>query len=217
MRRAQTVALALIVVAMTAIVSGDQIRIPRLPRSIPTEIPRIDRLPSIDDLLGRDPLTTSLADAVTEVAFLDRFDPEKGSPLLEMPMGLDDGVTLVPGLWDAHVQSYCLKAGTFGPSRGDGYLWAPFKGPKADVINAILNKSALNPKLPQRDIQILLWGIIARTRVSQLPAGARQAAQTLLSESQIASIDGSALDAIPNEWISKITGPLNSVVRRALE
>ena len=202
---------------MTAMVSGDQIRIPRLPRSIPTEIPRIERLPSIDDLLGRDPLTTSLADAVTEVAFLDRFDPENGSPLLELPMGLDDGVTLVPGLWDAHVQSYCLKAGTFGPSRGDGYLWAPFKGPKADVINAILSKSALNPNLPQRDIQVLLWGIIARTRVSQLPAGSREAARVLLSESQIASIDGSALDVIPDDWIRKITGPLDSVVRRAVE
>jgi hypothetical protein len=217
MLRVLTAALALIVVAMTTMVSGDQIRIPRLPRSIPTEIPRIDRLPSIDDLLGRDPLTTSLDDAVTEVAFLDRFDPPKGSPLLELPMGLDDGVTLVPGLWDAHVQSYCLKAGTFGPSRGDGYLWAPFKGPKADVINAILNKSAFNESIPQHDIQVLLWGIIARTRVGQLPEGPRRAAQTLLSESQIASIDGSALDVIPDDWIRKITGPLNSVVRRALE
>lgn len=217
MRRFHSAVLVAIVLATTAILSGDQIRIPRLPRSIPTEIPRLDRLPSLDDLLGRQPLTSSLEDAVTEVPFLDRFNPENGSPLLELPMGLDDGVTLVPGLWDAQVQSYCLKAGTYGPTRGDGYLWAPFKGPKADVINAILTKSAYHADLPQRDVQVLLWGIIARTRVSQLPEGARRAAQTLLSDSQLSSIDGSALDVIPDEWIRKITGPLDSVVRRALE
>lgn len=217
MRSVRLTVFAVVVITLTTVVSGDQIRLPRLPRSLPTEIPRFDRLPSIDDLLNREPLTTSLADAVTEVAFLDRFDPQKGSPLLELPMGLDEGVTLVPGLWDAHVQSYCLKAGTFGPSRGDGYVWAPFKGPKADVINAILTKSALHPTLNQHDIQILLWGIIARTRVSQMPEGARRAAQTLLTDAQIASIDGTALDVIPDEWIRKITGPLDSVVRRAME
>src|SRR5690349_11638771 len=124
MRRRRNVVLAGVVflVSSTLFASDTQIRIPRLPRSIPTEIPRLDRLPSIDDLLNRQPLTSSLADAVTEVALLDRFNPEHGSPLLELPMGLDDGVTLVPGLWDAQLQSYCLKAGTFGPTRGDGYL-----------------------------------------------------------------------------------------------
>ena len=217
MRRVQTAVLALVVLLSTAFVFGDQIRLPRLPRSIPKELPRLDRLPSIDDLLNRQPLTSSLADAVTEVAFLDRFDPESGSPLLELPMGLDDGVTLVPGLWDAHLQSYCLKAGTYGPTRGDGYLWAPLKGPKADIVTAILTKSAQHPALPQRDVQVLLWGILARTRVSQLAEGPRRVAETLLSESQIAAIDGSALDVIPDEWIRKITGPLDAIVRRALE
>ena len=217
MRRLYSAVVVAVMLATTAIVSGDQIRLPRLPRSIPTEIPRLDRLPSLDDLLGRQPLTSSLDDAVTEVPLLDRFNPEHGSPLLELPMGLDDGVTLVPGLWDARVQSYCLKAGTYGPTRGDGYVWAPFKGPKADVINAILTKSAYHADLPQRDVQVLLWGIIARTRVSQLPEGAKRAAQTLLSDSQIGSIDGSALDVIPDEWIRKVTGPLDGVVRRALE
>src|SRR4051812_13388807 len=114
MRRIRIAALALVLAATaTTFAFDDQIRIPRLPRSIPTEIPRLDRLPSIDDLLNRQPITSSLSDAITEVALLDRFDPEHGSPLLELPMGLDDGVTLVPGLWDARLQSYCLKAGTY--------------------------------------------------------------------------------------------------------
>lgn len=216
-RRTAALAIAVALAALALPLAAEQIRLPRLPRSIPKELPRLDRLPSLDDLLGRQPLTSSLDDAVTEVAFLDRFNPGSGSPLLELPMGLDDGVTLVPGLWDAHVQSYCLKAGTFGPTRGDGYLWAPFKGPKADVVNAVLTKSAYYRDLPQQDVQVLLWGIIARTRVSQMGEGAQRAAQRLLDESQIASIDGSALDVIPDQWIRKITGPLDGIVRRALE
>lgn len=218
----RTRSLGLLVVTLStaaALSAADltQIRIPRLPKGIPKEVPRVDRLPSVGDLLGRQPLTSSLDDAVTEVPFLDRFDPKSGSPLLELPFGLDDGVTLVPGVWNALIQSYCLKAGTYGPTRGDGYLWAPLKGPKADVINAILNRSARHPDVPQHDIQVLLWGIIARTRVSQLGEGPRAAAAKLLDESQIGSIDGSALDVIPDDWMRRITGPIEGPVRRALE
>ena len=208
------------VIGTVALYAGDgpQLRLLRgLPRNIPREIPRLDRLPSLDDLLNRQPLTSSLDDAVTSVPFLDRFDPETASPLLELPFGLDDGVTLVPGLWEGQLQSYCLKAGTYGPSRGDGYLWAPLKGPKADVISAILSRSAFHPDVPQQDVQVLLWGIIARTKVSQLAAGPRKAAEALLTESQIASIDGSALDIIPDDWLRKLTGPIAEPVRRVLE
>lgn len=199
-----------------AAAGGSQFRLPRLPRNIPTEVPRVDRLPSLDDLLGREPLTSSLDDAVTEVPFLDRFEPV-ASPLLELPFGLGDGVTLVPGAWSSLLQSYCLKAGTYGPTRGDGYLWAPLKGPKADSIKAVLNRAAAHPDLPQQDIQVLLWGIIAKSRVSTLDAGPRRAAELLLSESQIASIDGSALDVIPDEWLNRLAAPVAGPIRRVLE
>jgi hypothetical protein len=201
----------------TFAIDTSQIRLPRLPRGIPKEIPRLDRLPSIDDLISRQPLTSSLDDAVTDVGFLDTFNPESGAPLLELPFGLDDGVTLVPGLWEGMLQSYCLKAGTLGPTRGDGYLWAPLKGPKADVVSAILSRSPFHPELPQRDIQVLLWGIIARTKVSNLDPGPRRVAETLLSESQIASIDTTALDIIPDDWLQKIVGPLQGPLRRVLQ
>jgi hypothetical protein len=146
-----------------------QFRLPKLPKK--SDIPRFDRLPSLDDLLGRAPLTSSLDDAVTEVAFLDRFDPKSAPAMLELPFGLDDGVTLVPGVWGGMIQSYCLKAGTLAPTRGHGYLYAPLKGPKADIVSAILNRSAQHPDLPQHDIQVLLWGAIARTKVSQMGEG----------------------------------------------
>lgn len=39
-------------------------------------------------------------------------------------------------------QSYCLHAGTHGPGGGDGYLYAPPKGPAEDAVMSILHNSA---------------------------------------------------------------------------
>lgn len=212
-----TAVLATAIATFSLSAADPQIRLPRLPRNIPEEILRLDRLPSLDDLLNRQPLTSSLEDAVTEVAFLDGFSPSVVSPLLELPFGFDDGVTMVPGAWSGMLQSYCLKAGTYGPTRGDGYLWAPLKGPRSEVIKAILNRSALHPEIPQSDIQVLLWGIIARSKVSTLGEGPRRAAERLLNDAEIGSIDGSALDIVPDEWLRKITGPIEGPIRRILE
>ena len=52
-----------------------------LPKNLP-KIPGLDRIPGLDKLLGKEPpVTTSLADALTEVAFLDNFNPELALPL----------------------------------------------------------------------------------------------------------------------------------------
>jgi hypothetical protein len=203
-----TLAFACVTIAGSGVI-GQQ-----LPRRIP---PALRRPPSLDTLLNRPPLTTTLNDAATDVALLDGFNPESGSPLFELPLGFNEGVTIVPGLWEATVRSYCLEPGTYGPTRGDGYLWAPLKGSKAEIISAILNNSARHPEIPQEDVQVLLWGILARTNVGDLNDGARKAAETLLSSAQLASIDGSAVDLVASDALSRLTQGLDDVVRRALE
>jgi hypothetical protein len=190
-----------------------QIRLP----GIPTHLPNLGRLPSLNDLLGRDAITTSMNDATTEVPFLDPFNPLTASPLLELPQGLDDGVTLVPGLWEGELQSYCLQPGTSRPRGGDGYAWAPLKGPKADLVTTILNRAAQAPEVGQRDIQLLLWAIVAKSPVSSLEEGPQRAAERLLTRSQIASIDGSALDVLPADWLNDIIGRLDGYSQRVLE
>src|SRR5258708_6973757 len=140
--------LALLATAVLA-ADGGMFQLPRLPGNLPTSLPNLRRLPTLSDLFGANPVTSTLDDAVTDVPFLDRFDPQSAAPLLELPFGIGDGLTVVPGLWEAELQSYCMQAGTYGPTRGDGFLWAPWKGPKADVVSTILNRSVQHPEIPQ--------------------------------------------------------------------
>lgn len=45
------------------------------------------------------------------------------------------------GYFHLRLQSYCLHAGTYGPTTGDGYLLAPLKGDQAGLIGSILQRS----------------------------------------------------------------------------
>ena len=67
-----------------------------------------------------------------------------------------------------NAQSYCLHAGTHGPSKGEGYVLAPLLGPKQVAVAAILMKSGWHPEIAQHDILVLIWGILARSKVSEI-------------------------------------------------
>lgn len=110
MHRFRVVVLLALTLALTATLGAwPQLGLPGLPKRLPREVPRLD-LPSPDDLLNRQPLTSTLDDAVTEVPFLDRFDTETGAPLLELPFGFADGprraaeVLLMTRNWPRSIQ-----------------------------------------------------------------------------------------------------------------
>jgi len=86
------------------------------------------------------------------------------------------------------LQSYCLHAGTYGPTQGDGYLLAPIKGDRADLISSILERSVGHPEIEQEDIQRLLWGIEAYTPFTDYPGDFQQRVRPLLNEDEISSM-----------------------------
>lgn len=47
-------------------------------------------------------------------------------------------------------------AGTFAPSSGDGYMYAPTLGPKEEIVTTILKNAEKHPEVHQHDIQMLL-------------------------------------------------------------
>ena len=143
---------------------------------------RLKKGPNVSSLLeGEPPISTSLEHATYGVDSLDRLDPPDSvfvpmSSLERTPTG---GFTLGEGYYEMHTQSYCLKAGTHGPGGGDGYLYAAPQGSAEGAVVAILRNSVAHPDIPQRDIQVLLWAIIARAKFEDLSGDLKATASQL--------------------------------------
>jgi hypothetical protein len=168
-------------------------------------------------LQGEPPVTTSLADALTEVPFLDDYEPGIVAPLTVLPRGKDNNFLLDrAGVYGLAVQSYCLHAGTHAPSGGDGYLYAPLKGSKAAIIRNILQRSVGHPELEQKDIQRLIWAVIARAKISDMSAANQAAALALLTPQEIYAVNGGALGLMPEDLTDQALAKFAPSVRRTL-
>jgi hypothetical protein len=197
---------------------------------------------SVDQLVGTNsqPISTALGHARFAVDSLDNFSPSgvtglqgRGGTVAGIPVdSLDNmplrsmeelrrtpngGFVLEPGFWEMHTQSYCLKAGTHGPGGGDGYLFAPIDGPAGDAVIAILRNSVHKPDIPQQKIQTLLWAIIARAKFEDLSTEHKLTASALLTPEQIAMLNRSALDLIPDAQMNALMARVPDGVRRIVQ
>lgn len=176
------------------------------------------KTPDISGMLQKNPpITTELRDAKWSVDSLDNFRPrETMRQLTELPRTPSGGFLLQAGAFMMDLQSYCLKAGTYAPGGGDGYVYAPLDGPADNAVLAIARNSVQNPDIPQRDIQVLLWAIVARSKFEDLPSGMKLTAARLLSPQQLANLNRSALDLVPqsalNAALAKVPAPVRAVI-----
>ncbi len=157
-----------------------------------------------------DPLTTSLDDAITDVPFLDSYPASHFTgnrdfiPINEMPRSPDGGRLLMPGRYSNDLETFCLHAGSHGPGHGEGYLYAPLKGPWAYIIRDILKNSETHPEFEQREIQYLVWAVLARTKLSDMNTDMQRIARQLLSDEQIGEINMGAFGIIPNDLMGEV-------------
>jgi len=157
-------AMAALVLVAALPQAAQGVKLPDVFKELPGKVPSVEKL-----LEGKPPITTSLADAVTEVPFLDDFDPKDLVRMTVLPRGPRGGFLLKhPGLYQLQAQSYCLHAGTYAPGEGDGYLYAPLEGPRSGVIRRILQNSVAHPQIKQSDIQTLIWAILSRTKLGDM-------------------------------------------------
>jgi hypothetical protein len=124
------------------------------------------------------------------------------------------GFVLQPGSYLLQTQSYCLKAGTHGPGEGDGYLYAPPKGPAEDAVMSIVRNSVQHPEMDQHDIQALLWAIIARAKFEDLAPNLKDTASRLLTPKQLASLNRSALDVLQGNALTDALGGVPEPLRQ---
>lgn len=200
---------ATLVFSFSLLILGANSQLPKLPG--------VGGIPGLDSLFKEDPpITTSLKDAVTELPFLDDFNPHYSVDLTMMPRTDEGNFTVFPGEYSFQTQSYCLHAGTHGPGKGEGYLYAPLKGPKSKIVRSILQRSFLHAEIPQGSVQRLIWSVLARTKPSKLDSETRVAAESLLKPEELKSLEGSAWDVLKetstsNPFIS-LPGPLRQVM-----
>jgi hypothetical protein len=169
-------------------------------------------------LTKKAPITTSLED----VNFEGSLDPEFGNdsvyaPMLNLQRTPNVGFVLQRGFYRYQVQSYCLKAGTHGPGGGDGYMYAPPKGPMDEIVMTIVRNSVNKPELQQQDIQVLLWSIIARAKFEDMQTKLKLVAAQLLTPRQLAKLNGGALGLIPDAATQKALDAAPAPLKAVLE
>ncbi len=191
---------------MFSVPSESQFQIPQIPGGNP--------FGSILDLKGKPAISTNFSDVKNEIVLPDSFSPITFRPLLRMPTAPEGGFLLPPGSYEADFQSFCLEAGTHGPSQGDGYLYAPLKGSKAGIIQGLLQRTALHPEVPQSQVQLLIWAIEARAKFADLSPEVQRTALTLLTKKEIYELNGGALGLVPQSVLDRAMDSLPAGERR---
>jgi hypothetical protein len=180
---------------------------------------RLAQHANVDAVLRGDaPITTALPDARWAVDSLDNFTPREAKrSLTQLQRTPNGGFVLQPGYYEFHDQSYCLHAGTHGPGGGDGYLYAPPRGPAEDAVMSIVRNSVNKPNIEQHDVQVLLWAIIARSKFEDLDSHLKATATQLLTPRQLAALNRTALDLVPGPALDAATNRMPTIVRQAFQ
>jgi hypothetical protein len=175
---------------------------------------RVAQTAGVGNVLNKEPITTSLPDARWGDPSRDGFTPREAlRSLMQLQRTPNGGFVLQPGYYMLVDQSYCLHAGTHGPGGGDGYLYAPPKGPAEDAVMSIVRNSVNHPEIHQHDIQLLLWAIIARAKFEDLSTELKTVASRLLTPRQLAGLNRSALDLVPQSVIDRMPGPIRQIAQ----
>lgn len=166
------------------------------------------------------PITTNFDDDVKMKGSLpESFGNDKEYlPLYKMKTAESGGFVLCPGYYEMTNMSYCLKAGTHGPSQGDGYMFAPTKGKMDDIVNAILVSHATKQtQIPQREVQMLLWAIIARAKFTNLSGKLKMVSALLLTPEQIIKLNGGLVETVSDEALKKGVVDMPPAVQAVME
>ncbi|HOB15378.1 MAG TPA: hypothetical protein PKN09_14160, partial [Novosphingobium sp.] len=98
-----------------------------------------------------------------------------------------------------------------------GYLLGPVKGSAKVAVTTILQNSVAHPEIAQRDIQLLLWAIVARAKFEDLDTRLKGVAAVLLPKKMLLSLNRSALSVLTNAQLNSVTGGMPGPVRTVIE
>lgn len=128
-----------------------------------------------------------------------------------------EGFLLKPGFYTGTFKSFCLQAGTYGPDKGNGYLYAPLAGPKEKIARKLIANWEQHPEIEQHTVQLLLWAIVAKTNFSKLSPDLQLAAAKLLNDNDVSALSNTIMDYLSSEAMSKLTSNLPEPAKTIVE
>jgi hypothetical protein len=170
-------------------------------------------------LSGPQPISTAFKDVpkyinIEESAAKDGFVPPTAvKSMFSLERTPNGGFILQQGYFGYQAQSYCLHAGTHGPSGGDGYMFAPPLGTATEEVMSVVRNSVQHPNIAQHDIQVLLWAIVARAKFEDLDPQLKVTAAQLLTPKQLAGLNRNALDFVPDFAKESVPEPIKKVLQ----
>jgi hypothetical protein len=190
----------------------------QLLKNVADKVTKGKELPVGNLLKKPDPITTSFSDVKMEGFLPESFgNDKKYTPLYNLKRNENGGFNLCPGFYEMTNKSYCLKAGTHGPSQGDGYMFAPTQGPKDNIVNSILRASAQQAAIPQRDVQVLLWAIIAKSKFKDMTGRLKLVAAALLTPQEILELNGGAIGTLSDEALKREIISMPPALQKVME
>lgn len=168
--------------------------------------------------IKHEPITTSFTDCNINTVMPESFGAnEVKKQLCDQPYEAGKGYKLQSGFYKGSIMSFCLKAGTYSPSKGDGYLFAKLKGPKEEMVFKLINNWYNHKEIDQHDLQLLLWAIISKTKFKDLSPRLKAIATVLLSDNDMKQLSKVGLDIVSNELMKKAILNLPEPVQRIAE
>lgn len=173
---------------------------------------------SIKDALQSPAISTSFSDVNTDQVLPDSFGNDLTPKLLYlMQRHSDGGFILFPGFYEMTCRSYCMHAGKYAPSSGEGYLYAPLKGKRSSIIQSLIKNSEQHSEITQKEIQLLIWAIIAKTSFKDLPIDLQLTSAKILSPAQILELNDNSIKVLSKELLDKAISNLPSDIQKAIE
>lgn len=162
------------------------------------------------------PLEEDGAATRRQAAHLDSMDFGVFADMTVLDRTATGGFRLRPGAWTFTAQAYCLKPGAYERTGGAGLMSGEITGKLAPHIRTILASAYAHREVEQRNIQFLLWGVIAGVKISDMNDEAQAAARVLLTADQYRDLDGGELGWVPPELSARAISRLPHPARNAI-
>lgn len=176
-------------------------------------------IPGLDNLLkGEAPLSTNIKDAkIWGWPNLSRVNLINPKILTDADRDENHLFTLKPGHYKMTIKSFCGKGYTYGPTQGEGYVWGPWKGSKAKFLQTLLHAYNAKPEVPQRNVQLLIWSILARVKPQDMSADAQSALLALMGQDGMNVLKDGAADYLTGRMADELYKRASKELRPLLE